>query len=136
MSAETDRQHLDLLGIFHYIVAGITALFSLFPVIHLVVGLALVTGRFDDTQAEPGAPDAALFGWFFVVFAAFVIVCGLTLAIVMALTGRYLRRSHHHTFCLVVAAIECIFMPFGTVLGVFTILVLSRASVKRLFADA
>jgi hypothetical protein len=35
--------------------------------------------------------------------------------------------------CFVVAAIECIFMPFGTVLGVFTIIVLSRPSVKALF---
>jgi len=31
------------------------------------------------------------------------------------------------------ACIECLFMPFGTVLGVFTILVLVRESVKQLF---
>jgi len=33
----------------------------------------------------------------------------------------------------VMAAIECIFMPFGTVLGVFTIVVLARPSVKEMF---
>jgi len=32
-----------------------------------------------------------------------------------------------------VAAVECIFMPFGTVLGVFTIIVLNRPSIKALF---
>ena len=31
------------------------------------------------------------------------------------------------------AGIECIFMPFGTVLGVFTIIVLMRPSMKELF---
>jgi hypothetical protein len=31
------------------------------------------------------------------------------------------------------AGIECIFMPVGTVLGVFTIIVLMRDSVKELF---
>ena len=31
------------------------------------------------------------------------------------------------------AGIECIFMPVGTVLGVFTIIVLVRNSVKALF---
>jgi hypothetical protein len=36
-------------------------------------------------------------------------------------------------YCLVVAGIECIFMPFGTVLGVFTIIVLMRPSVRNLF---
>jgi len=38
-------------------------------------------------------------------------------------------------FCFVVACIECLFMPFGTVLGAFTIIVLMRPSVKNLFAQ-
>ena len=38
-------------------------------------------------------------------------------------------------YCLVVAAIECLFIPFGTVLGVFTIVVLNRSSVRSLFRD-
>jgi hypothetical protein len=33
------------------------------------------------------------------------------------------------------AGIECVFMPFGTVLGVFTLVVLTRPSVKPLFED-
>ena len=36
-------------------------------------------------------------------------------------------------YCLVMAGIECLFMPFGTVLGVFTIIVLMRESVKEMF---
>jgi hypothetical protein len=32
------------------------------------------------------------------------------------------------------ACIECLFIPFGTILGVFTIIVLSRESVKTLFS--
>jgi len=31
------------------------------------------------------------------------------------------------------AGVECMFMPFGTVLGVFTIIVLMRPSVKEIF---
>jgi hypothetical protein len=34
------------------------------------------------------------------------------------------------------ACIECLFLPFGTILGVFTIIVLSRESVKALFPTA
>jgi hypothetical protein len=34
---------------------------------------------------------------------------------------------------LVIAAVECIFFPFGTVLGVLTIIVLMRPSIKSLF---
>ena len=51
------------------------------------------------------------------------------------LAGRYLSQQRHYTFCLVMAAVACMFMPFGTVLGVFTIIVLVRESVKELFAQ-
>ncbi len=52
----------------------------------------------------------------------------------MLLAGRKLARRRSWTFCLVVASIECLFMPYGTVLGVFTIIVLLRPTVKELFA--
>jgi len=58
---------------------------------------------------------------------------GWTLAVCMLIAGRNLAKRRHHTFCLVVAAISCIFMPFGTILGVLTIIVLMRPSVKGLF---
>ncbi len=38
-------------------------------------------------------------------------------------------------FCFVMGCVECLFMPFGTVLGAFTILVLNRQSVKGLFVS-
>jgi hypothetical protein len=34
---------------------------------------------------------------------------------------------------MAMAGIECVFMPFGTVLGVFTIIVLVREDVKAMF---
>ncbi|HEY0662181.1 MAG TPA: hypothetical protein VGD21_12780 [Lysobacter sp.] len=126
-----DQQHLDLLGVFHYVVAALMALFSLFPLIHLVLGVAMVTGKL-----EPNDPGAAIVGWFFVVFAGAFILCGFTMAVLTALAGRYLRQRRRYTFCLVVAAIECLFMPFGTVLGVFTLIVLARNGVRDGFSRA
>lgn len=130
-----DVAHLDLLGVFHYVVAGITALMSLFPVIHLVIGLAIVTGQLPDMQARSGQPDPAWFGWFFVGIAAAMILTGLAFSVLLAYAGRCLRRRRRYTFCLVMAAISCAFMPFGTVLGVFTLIVLSRPTVKPLFVS-
>lgn len=52
----------------------------------------------------------------------------------MILAGRALAQRRRYTFCLVIAGVACMFMPFGTVLGVFTIIVLLRDSVKELFA--
>ena len=49
------------------------------------------------------------------------------------LAGRNLARRRRYLFCQVVAGVGCMFMPFGTVLGVFTLVVLSRPAVRNLF---
>ena len=121
-------EHLRLLAIFHYIVGGLAGLFSLFPVIHLVMGVAMVTGRMDAPDQ-----DGVLFGWLFILFAAGMIIFGLSFAVCLVLAGRFLSRRVHYTFCFVMAALACMFFPFGTVLGIFTIIVLSRTGVRDLF---
>lgn len=72
-------------------------------------------------------------GTLFVAIALFIMAFTWAMAVMAILTGRNLKRRSSHTFCLVIGAIECIFMPVGTVLGVFTIVVLSRPSVKAMF---
>jgi hypothetical protein len=125
-----DKEHLTLLSIFHYIVAGIAGLFSLFPIIHLIAGLVMICAA--NTYTGNG-PSPALIGWLFVIFAIVFISLGWTMAILILTTGRFLAQRKHYQFCLVMACIECLFMPFGTILGVFTILVLVRSPVKPLF---
>ena len=126
-----DSEHLKLLAIFHYVVAAMTALFACIPFIHFFMGLALFTGAFPDTD-----PDAQKVGIFIMVFAGLFILAGWTLAALIAFSGRSLQTRRRYTFCLVMAGVECIFMPFGTVLGVFTIIVLIRDSVKQLFGKS
>ena len=123
-----DSEHLKLLAIFHYVVAGMTALFACIPFIHFFMGLALTTGAFPDTD-----PEAQTVGIFIMVFAGLFIVAGWTLAALIAFAGRSLQTRTRYIYCLVMAGVECIFMPFGTVLGVFTIIVLMRDTVKELF---
>lgn len=125
-----DEEHLRLLSIFHYVMAGLTTLLGLLPVIHVAVGLAIVSGSLALPEDEKIPTQ---FGWFFVVLGLAFVVFNLAIASVIALAGRSLQRRRHHTFCLVVAGLSCLFMPFGTVLGVFTIIVLMRESVKELF---
>jgi hypothetical protein len=123
-----DSEHLKLLSIFHYVVAAMTALFACIPFIHFFMGLALATGAFPDTD-----PEAQPVGIFIMIFAGLFILAGWALAVLIAYAGRSLQTRRRYTYCLVMAGVECIFMPFGTVLGVFTIIVLMRDSVKPLF---
>jgi hypothetical protein len=56
------------------------------------------------------------------------------MAICILIAGRSLALRKRYSFALVIAGIECLFVPFGTILGVFTIVALSRESIRALFS--
>jgi hypothetical protein len=124
-----DDEHLRLLAIFHYIAGAFLAFFGCFAIIYIVLGMLLAAGKLQSNgQSTPNA-----FGWIFVAVGVVGIVFAWGLATCLFLSGRYMQRRRHLTFSIVVAAISCLQIPFGTVLGVFTLIVLSRQSVKTMY---
>ena len=107
--------------------AGI-ALASLLPAIQLALGLLMAIGHL-----APEDEANQVFGWCMSGCAFFFLVLGLGFATLIAFAGRSLAERRRYTYCLVVAAMLCLFVPFGTVLGVLTIVVLVQAPVKALF---
>jgi hypothetical protein len=129
-----DKEHLRLLAIFHYIVAGLAALFSFFPLLYTTIGTIFIFVARHGT-AKPGEELPPEFlGWIFAGLGSFLFLLGITMAICILIAGRCLSRRRRYSFALVMACIECLFLPFGTILGVFTIIVLSRESVRALFS--
>ena len=128
-----DEEQLNLLSVFHYVVGGILGFFSLFPCIHVAFGLAILF--MPQLFHGKEGPPSALLGWLFLIVGLSLITLGWTMAVLILLAGRFLARRKHYLFCLVVGGGECLFMPFGTVLGAFTIVVLMRDGVKQLFAS-
>lgn len=130
---ETDLRQLRLLAIFHFVAAGLAVLGLLFLFGHY---LLMQTFLSDPSFARPQqGPDPARF---FALFRWFYLVMGLLMvagAVGNVLSGLYLRRQVHRTFSFVIAVLNCLHIPVGTILGVFTIVALSRESVKRLYAD-
>lgn len=131
MSPTENDRNLDLLGIFYYVLSGITAFISLFPIIHIVIGVLALTGNMPDMKRE----ESLVFGGIFAGVGAFILLCGMGFALCLLLAGRKLRARRSHTFCLVMAGISCLFMPFGTVLGVFTIIMLTKPEVRAAFGN-
>ena len=125
-----DKDHLKLLAIFHYILAGLTACAGCIPLIHVSIGIAMVTGAFDNGRGPPPPP---MIGVIFIAVGGSFSLGLWTVAVLTLIAGRCLARHTGYRYCFVVAVLECLQMPTGTILGVFTILVLSRNSVKMLF---
>jgi len=134
-----DAEHLRLLSIFHYIVGGLAALFSFFPLLYTTVGAIFIFVARHQAAAgpKPGEePPPEFIGWIFAVVGSLLFLLGIAIAICILIAGRSLAKRTRYWFAFVMACIECLFIPFGTILGVFTIIVLSRESVKTLFSIA
>ncbi len=125
-----DDRHLRLLSLFHYVLGIMMALIACL----FVPGTAYEFIR----MALPGVVETDLGHPGFVTEAAFFlggmcVLVGVLFATGLTGSGWFLAKRKHRVFCLVVAAMNCMLVPLGTILGVVTIIVLERPSVKELF---
>ncbi|HTB82542.1 MAG TPA: hypothetical protein VK742_02710 [Candidatus Sulfotelmatobacter sp.] len=130
-----DADNLNLLAIFHFVGAALALVGILFLVAHYFLMHAVMTNpkMFENQkQPMPMTPEQmfAIFKWFYLAMGLWFVAS----AIMNLVSGLFLRARKNRTFSLVVAGIDCLHLPLGTVLGVFTLVVLSRESVKELYA--
>jgi hypothetical protein len=124
-----DEDHLKILGIFEYVMAGISALAGCCMIGYAFFGVALIAAAFD---RGPNAPPAE-FGIFFTIVFASIALYAFVYCFLEILTARFLIAHIHYRFCFVMACIELVNFPFGTVLGICIIVALSRPSVRALY---
>ncbi len=127
-----DNEHLRLLSIFHYVVGGIMALVACIPIIHVLLGTFLIASPHLFGTGNNAPP--AFVGWLFLVLGGCFITVGWVFAALVITAGRSIAARKRYTFCFAIACVECLWMPLGTCLGIFTLLVLNRPSVKALFS--
>ncbi|MDH3626011.1 MAG: hypothetical protein OES69_15770 [Myxococcales bacterium] len=143
-----DAEHLSALSIGHYIMAGLSALSAIPLVAYAFAGaklaeqlsneMALTMGDISgQAGVDPlaGAPMEMMedLGTLMITMTALGFLLAVVTAIGFFLVGLKLRQRQWWTFCYLSGWGECLLFPFGTILGVFTIIVLSRPTVKRSF---
>ena len=127
-----DRDHLNLLSVFHFVGAGLALLGIFFLLAHYTFMHFMFTNEALWQNQKGGPPPAAFFG-IFIVFYGIMGAWFVASGILNVLSGLFLREQKYRTFSFVVAGINCLHMPLGTILGVFTIAVLMRDSVRQLY---
>jgi hypothetical protein len=128
-----DEEHLRLLSIGHYIAGGFTIAITFLLLFYFFIFLLLARrpGLFGG-QNNPHPPPAGILGFVAIIFG-FLIVAGWTFGGLTIYVGRCIKRRVRRTLTLVVACLNTLSMPFGTILGVFTLMVLTRPRVKLLY---
>jgi hypothetical protein len=135
-----DADHLNLLSIFHFVLAATSIVGLAFLCLHYTVMSSVMDNPkiWESMKHQPNPPPFdprdffRAFRWFYIVMGAW----GLASLVGNLLAGFCLRVRRERTFCLVVAGFNCVNFPLGTPLGIFTIIVLVRESVVRLFASS
>lgn len=94
----------------------------------------MVSGKFPVGSPSSPPPPVEV-GWLFIIVGSVISLLARAFAVCLVISGRFIGARRNWTFCFVVACIACMNMPLGTALGVFTILVLLRPSVKLLFGQ-
>lgn len=126
-----DMKNLKLLSLFHYILGGISALVSFLPGTYIVMGIGIIYGTLDKgVQQAPAA-----LGIVFIIIGSLFMLAGWAVSICVIVAGLKIRKCKSRTFCLVIAAIMSL-LPFGAPLSIFTIVILMKDSVKKLFEEA
>lgn len=128
---DRDLEHLRLLKLGYYVTAGVTGFASLFAAVPIGMGAMLSSGALPVREGSSDDPQVA--GLVLLGVGVALLVFGLVATLLIYFTGRSLVQRRRWMLCMVVAALQCLSIPWGTVLGVCTIIVLDRDSVRALF---
>jgi len=134
--AIVDDEHLRLLAIAHYISGGLCIAFASMFIFHFVLFFFFAANPdfFPPGDRAHSGPGPGLFRAFAIAIGVFILL-GWSFGALTIYVGRCIKRRAHHTLALVVACVNLLFIPIGTLLGIATIVVLVRPSVKALYTE-
>jgi len=131
-----DEEHLKLLVIFHRIYGILVIAFSLLGFLYFLLFNFLLSfsknySRFTNEINFQALPQEFLN--LFLIIIVVVIIISLTIGVCNLLSAQYIKKRKLRIFSIVIACIDCLSFPLGTILGVMTLVVLSRNSVIEFY---
>ena len=150
-----DVEHLNLIAVFHYVWGGLVGFGALGCVAYMFFmekffrsALNMASTPIPATVTTPSeasevvtavstAPYPSdmidnMIQMMYVVYGVLAALCIIG-CICNIISGRCIHKKKNRVFSMVVGAFNCIMFPLGTVLGVFTFVVLCRNSVAQMY---
>jgi hypothetical protein len=130
--AIVDEEHLRMLPVFYWVLGATECFLALYGLVYVGLGVFFASIPAASSSSSAGPPPAFIASLFVAIGAGFMIVFG-AVGVLTILTGFWIRKRRHRTACLVMAGLSCLSVPWGTIVGVFSFIVLLSPSVKALF---
>ena len=129
-----DDEHLKLLSYGYLIDGCITVAYSCFFILHIFI-FSFMSSEFEKLhQGLDGqniSPTSFL-DIFIYVFGALIIL-GVLYGVAKIVAYRFIKQRRNRMFVYIIGMPNMIFIPYGTALGIATIIVMGRDSVIKQF---
>ena len=138
---QTTPQNLNTFRILFLVKGILTLSFSIFFIIYGLFGFLFMKSIEvnDNYDGMPFSLDLILFttlGTIMMVIAAIGFLFSIIIGILTLLASKYLKEIKNYNFIFAIAIINCITGILGIILGVFTLVELTKPEVKKLFKKA
>ncbi len=130
--SNSNSQTLDLISIFHYVLAAMMYLKGAIAFVLMGIGSIAVMGVLAD-QPNDMVPALIVLGLIFFMAPMMFLTVSWTAATLVLFAGRRITKRTNLNYCQIVAGLECLCVPFGTALGIFTLINLTKPDVKESF---
>jgi hypothetical protein len=131
--SEQKRTYLDVLAIAHYVYAALIAFIGLVMMLMASIGLFGFAGHRGPGMHMGSGVERGLAGCLPLAFIGLAFLVVFAVALVNFLVGRWLTQRRQWMPIIVVSVLNALNMPLGTLLGVFTIIVLVDDDVRAAF---
>jgi hypothetical protein len=129
---QSNSQSLDLLSIFHYVLAAIIYVKGAMALILMGIGTIAVSAILADRPPDAAVALVAV-GMIFFVMPILILAISWTMATLVLIAGRRIAKRTGLRYCQIIGGLECICVPLGTILGIFTLIHLTKPDVKDAF---
>jgi len=129
MERERDERHLKYLSLAYYALGCLGAVAACLPGLPCCLGFGLLSGEVSND------PDAEVGGVLVIAGSILATLAVLLVSAALIVNGFLLANRSGYVACLVLAILTSLHAPIGTALGVLTLIVLMRDSVRREFGQ-
>lgn len=130
----TARERTVVLSTLHYVFGGIGLGLSMFSMMQFFLfAFFAFFGPGDLRHSSTGGTPQVVYQ-IFVAFWGLLLLLAITASIMSLVSGYFLRVRRNRTFIMVTAVLNLPLIPYGTFLGIYTLVSVGMVPVRALFA--